>query len=129
MRIVIADMTPTGTETARVLLDDVPNPVTLRELVRHRVREEVVRYNTGPGVRFNGLVQPTDAECTANGYKLRRPRQLDWQAQAAAALDSFQRNGFFVFVGNRQVADLDEELTLAETEEVSFVRLVPLVGG
>lgn len=104
MTIVVTDTTPTGTETARVLLADVPNPVTLRELIRHRVREEVARHNAGP-------------------------RRRDWQAQAAVALDSFQRNGFFVFVGDRQVTDLDEELTLAETDEVSFVRLVPLVGG
>jgi hypothetical protein len=39
------------------------------------------------------------------------------------------RNGFFVFVGDRQVDDLDEVLTLAGTDVVSFVRLVPLVGG
>jgi hypothetical protein len=129
MKIVIADTTPTGTETARMLLEDVPDGVTLRDLIRHRVREEVARYNAGPSARFNGLVQPTDAERAANGYELRRPRQLDWHAQAAVALDSFQHNGFFVFVGDRQVTDLDEELTLAETDEVSFVRLVPLVGG
>jgi hypothetical protein len=75
------------------------------------------------------LVRPTGAESTANGYELRRPRRLDWEKQAAAALDSFRHNGFFVFVGDRQVTDLDEELTLAETDEVSFVRLVPLAGG
>jgi hypothetical protein len=129
MKIVVTDTTPTGTETGRLLLEDVPAAVTLRDVIRHRVREEVARYNAGPGVRFNGLVQPTDAECTANGYELRRPRRLDWQAQAAVALDSFQHNGFFVFVGDRQVTDLDEQLTLVETDEVSFVRLVPLVGG
>jgi hypothetical protein len=129
MKIVIADTTPTGTETARLMLEDVPDAVTLRELIRHRVREEVARYNARPGARFDGLVRPTDAKGTADGYELRRPHQLDWPAQAAAALDSFQHNGFFVFVGDRQVTDLDEELTLAETDEVSFVRLVPLVGG
>jgi hypothetical protein len=34
-----------------------------------------------------------------------------------------------VFVDDRQIDDLDEELTLAETDVVSFVRLVPLIGG
>lgn len=129
MTVVVTDATPAGKETARVLLEDVPNPVTLRELIRHRVREEVARYNANPQPRFTGLVRPTDAEWTLNGYQLRRPRRLDWQAQAKAALHSFKHNGFVVFVGDRQLDDLDEELTLAETDEVSFVRLVPLVGG
>lgn len=129
MRIVLADTTASGTETARLLLDDVPSPIRLRDLICHRVREEVARYNAHPVPRFNGLVQPTDAEQTLNGYVLREPRALDWQAQAHAAVRAFGRNGFFVFIGDRQVDDLDEELTLADADVVSFVRLVPLVGG
>jgi len=112
-----------------MLLDDVPNPVLLRDLIRHRVREEVAAFNARPSSRFNGLVQPTDSEHTLNGYALRRPRRLDWEAQAESAVEAFMHNGFFVFVGGRQVDDLDEELTLADTDVVSFVRLVPLVGG
>jgi len=129
MRVTVTDTTVSGRETARLLLDDVPNPVLLGDLIRHRVREEVARFNARPGPQFNGLVQPVESEHTLNGYALRRPRQLDWERQAQTALDAFGRNGFFVFVGDRQVNDLDEELTLAETEVVSFVRLVPLVGG
>ena len=129
MRIVLADTTASGTEMARLLLDGVPSPVRLRDLICHRVREEVARYNARPVARFNGLVQPMGAERTLNGYVLRVPRTLDWRAQADAALSAFGRNGFFVFVGDRQVEDLDEELTLAEADVVSFVRLVPLAGG
>ena len=129
MRVTITDATASGRETARMLLDDVPNPVLLRDLIRHRVREEVARFNASPSPHFNGLVQPTDSESTLNGYALRRPRRLDPEAQAQAAVTAFTRNGFFVFVADRQVDDLDEELTLADADVVSFVRLVPLVGG
>lgn len=129
MDVTIADGTAPGHETARRLLEGVPSPITLRELIRLRVREEVARYNANPARRFNGLVQPVDAEATLNGYALARPRRLDWEKQASVALAAFERNGFFVFVGDRQVDDLDEELTLADTDVVSFVRLVPLVGG
>jgi hypothetical protein len=129
MRVTITDETASGRETVRMLLDDVPSPVRLRDLIRHRVREEVARFNAGPGQLFNGLVQPTDSEATLNGYALRDRRRLDPEAQAEAALTAFTRNGFFVFVSDRQVDDLDEELTLADTDVVSFVRLVQLVGG
>jgi hypothetical protein len=129
MRVTIADETGSGRETARILLDDVPNPVLLRDLIRHRVREEVARFNARPSRHFNGLVQPTGSESTLNGYALRRPHPLDPEAQAEAALRAFARNGFLVFVADRQVDDLEEELTLADMDVVSFVRLVPLVGG
>jgi predicted RNA-binding protein with TRAM domain len=127
--VTIADATSPGRETARMLLAGVPSPVPLRDLIRFRVREEVARYNANPQPRFNGLVKPVDAEVTLNGYALARPHRLDWEKQAAVALEAFMRNGFFVFVGDRQVDDLDEELTLREADVVSFVRLVPLVGG
>jgi len=129
MDVVIADETTSGDETARMLLQSVPSPVSLRELIRLRVREEVARFNADPVPVFAGLVRPVGAEVTLNGYRLRVPRIVDWEKQAAIAIGAFGRNGFFVFVGNRQVDDLDEELTLAEAQVVSFMRLVPLVGG
>ncbi|MCW5552407.1 MAG: hypothetical protein KIS67_09580 [Verrucomicrobiae bacterium] len=45
------------------------------------------------------------------------------------ALDAFARNGFFVLVGDRQAESLDEAFTVTPETEVSFVKLVPLVGG
>lgn len=129
MRVVVMDATTSGEQTARLLLEGVSSPIRLRDLISYRVREEVARYNAGPALRFNGLVQPTDSEWALNGYELRKPRVLDWHAQAEAALSAFARNGFFVFVGDRQVDDLDEELTLAEADVITFIRLVPLAGG
>lgn len=129
MDLVVTDATATGKQTARLLLEGLPSSLTLRDLIRFRVREEVARHNANPVPRFNGLVQPSDAEAQLNGYALPRARRLDWEAQADTALRAFARNGFFVFVGGRQVDDLDEELTLVDADVVSFVRLVPLVGG
>ncbi len=129
MDVVVTDATATGRETARLLLEGLPSPLTFRDLIRFRVREEVARYHANPAPRFNGLVQPSKAEADLNGDLPPRSRRLDWEAQADAAIRAFERNGFFVFVGERQVDDLDEELSLADPDVVSFVRLVPLVGG
>ena len=60
---------------------------------------------------------------------LRRPRQVDWERQFEAALESFQRNGFVILVDQRQVEGLDEQIVVAPGTEVSFLKLVPLVGG
>jgi hypothetical protein len=129
MDVVVTDAGTTGGETARLLLRGVPALLTLRELIRFRVREEVARYNANPAPRFSGLVRPSDAEADLNGYMRPRSRRLDWEAQAETAIQTFERNGFFVFVGDRQVDALDAELALADHDVVSFVRLVPLAGG
>jgi len=41
----------------------------------------------------------------------------------------FERNGFFVLVGDRQVTNLDDPVSLTGNPEISFVKLTPLVGG
>ncbi|SEC66319.1 hypothetical protein SAMN05428939_2942 [Streptomyces sp. TLI_105] len=47
----------------------------------------------------------------------------------ARAVEAFGRNGFLVLVGDRQVEELDETVTVDPETEVVFLRLVPLVGG
>jgi hypothetical protein len=74
-------------------------------------------------------VQPTDAERTLNGYQLQAKRRIDWEQQYALALRAFEGNGFLLLAGDRQLMDLDEELELRHDTSVTFLRLVPLVGG
>ena len=56
-------------------------------------------------------------------------RELDADAQCRHAVEAFQSNGFFMLVDDRQVEDLDEEIGVTGQTCVSFVKLVPLVGG
>jgi len=75
------------------------------------------------------LVEPTNAERVLNGYKLKAKRKIDWEEQHKRALEAFERNGFFVLVGDKQAESLDQEFEVKVETEVSFVKLVPLVGG
>jgi hypothetical protein len=129
LELTVIDQRVGGGESSALTLTGLGPRSTLRDLIRTRVREEVARYNAGPTERFNGLVRPVGAEEAVNGYRLERPRRLDWEEQARVAEDAFLRNGFFVLVGNRQVEDLDEELALPAETEIRFLRLTPLVGG
>ncbi|MFG1955114.1 hypothetical protein [Micromonospora sp. NPDC048830] len=127
--VMIRDETATGRAIDRWPLAGMPERMSARELVRLRVREEVARFNASQAEHFRGLVQPTDAEATLNGYRTARGRRLDWERQADAACAAFARNGFVLLVGDHQVEDLDEEIDLRSDPELAFVRLVPLVGG
>lgn len=127
--VTVRDETRPGSVTSTLTLEDIPAAITLRDLIRTRVREEVARANAAPGREVRTLVEPVEAERTLNGYRLREPRRIDWERQADVALEAFERNGFFVIVGGRQVESLDEELALGADTDVRFVKLTPLVGG
>jgi hypothetical protein len=103
--------------------------ITARELIRTRVFQEVEEYNQELPAAFRMLVQPSEAERTLNGFKFSKPRQVDPQAQFEKAIQAFEGNGFLVLVNERQVDSLDDEIALRPETEVSFLKLVPLVGG
>jgi hypothetical protein len=132
MVFTIRDETASGSVTNELTLDLLSETITVRELIRSRVYQEVQDYNlrqrTGEAV-FRGLVTPADAERALNGVRLRVPREIDWKEQFEKACDSFQRNGFFILIDDRQAEALDEEITLRHDTKVSFVKLVALVGG
>jgi len=103
--------------------------VTVQELIEARVRAEVADYNRRLPDIYRGLVQPKDAEVALNGFKVGRSSQIDAEKQVYAALNAFQKNGFFLLIDNRQVECLEEEVLVNRNTAVSFVKLTPLVGG
>ncbi|GAA2254894.1 hypothetical protein GCM10010415_14150 [Streptomyces atrovirens] len=127
--VTFVDETTTGERRAAWGLEIAEERLTVRELIRRRVFQEVAEYNARTPEVFQGLVRPTDAERVVNGYALREPRRIDPEEQAGLALRAFAGNGFLVLVGDRQVTDPDEEVDLPLGTEVTFLKLVPLVGG
>jgi hypothetical protein len=127
--ITIRDETRPGKTWSEIVLHELPDHITLRELVRTRVREEVAKANLHRESANHLLIQPTDAEVTLNGYRLREPRTIDWERQAEVAEEAFGRNGYFVIVDGHQLESLDDDLVLTPETEVRFLKLTPLVGG
>jgi hypothetical protein len=126
--VTIADETTSGERRTWAL--EIPEQrLALREVIRRRVFQEVAEYNVRHPAVFRSLVQPAGAEVTRNGYTLREQRHVDAEAQYRLAVKAFGRNGFVVLVGDHQVEDLDTELDLPVGIEVTFLKLVPLVGG
>jgi len=127
--VTFRDETATGRALGEWEVAGLPERMTVRELIRLRVREDVTRYNTRPGNRFDGLVRPDEAETELNGYRLRAPRRIDWERQAVIAEQAFLSNGFFVLAGDHQVEELDEAVDLSTAPDLVFIKLVALVGG
>ena len=116
-------------EVESFTLDVLTARITVRELIRTRVANEVRDYNLSQPEYFRGLVQPTDAESTLNGFKMRKRRRIDSEKQFELALRAFYTNGFILLVDDRQVDELEEEIEVRPDTTVTFLKLVPLVGG
>ena len=127
--ITVHDETASGQKTNSFTLACLTERLTVRELIRSRIYQEVQDYNLKAPEYFRGLVEPSEAEKTLNGYKLKQRRKIDWEEQYKRALDAYERNGFFVLIGDRQAESLDQTFEVKVDTEVSFVKLVPLVGG
>jgi hypothetical protein len=127
--LTVRDETTAGQTLYEFALEVLTERLTVRELIRSRVYQEVQDYNLRQPERFRGLVQPTDAEQTLNGFKLKKPRQIDWKRQYDLAVEAFEVNRFLILVDDRQAESLDEEIVVGPETRVSFLKLTPLVGG
>lgn len=123
------DTTGAGKVTGEIDVQLRKKIVTVRELIEARVHAEVERYNNRLPEYFHGLVQPTHAEKTINGYRMKERKKVDPEKQAYVALDAFQKNGYFLLIDNLQPESLDQEITITSKTRISFLKLTPLVGG
>jgi hypothetical protein len=135
LSLTIRDETTDGRAPGETVVEFLTERVTVEELIRSRVYQEVQDYNQQKPEKFRGLVRPTDAEEQLNGFKLKTVRQVDWKQQFEAAKRAFEKNQVLILVDNRQVERLDETIDLrpgtaeSSATAVTFLKLTPLVGG
>lgn len=127
--LTIRDATTGGLPLHEWALEVLTERMSVRELIRARVYQEVQDYNQSQPDRFRGLIQPGEAEQTLNGVKSPKKRQIDWKVQFARATEAFERNQILILYNDRQVESLDEEIEIRPGTLVTFLKLTLLVGG
>ncbi len=130
----VRDETASGDVCYELPLEFPSERITVRELIRERVYQEVQDFNRKQDEQvFRGLVQPTDTERVLNGkrteYRLKKHREIQWRLQFEKAIDAFGRNGFLVLIDDKQADSLDQEFVIGHGTQISFVKLTLLVGG
>ncbi|MFI9305254.1 hypothetical protein [Streptomyces triculaminicus] len=132
-KVRLVDETTSGERRDAWALEWPETRLTLREVIRRRVFEEVAALDAARAEGGHVLVKPTETERllndNGNGTDQREARHTLPQKHYERALADFGRNGFLVLVGDRQIWDLDEEVDLTAGAEITFLKLVPLVGG
>jgi hypothetical protein len=134
MTLTIRDETTSGAVYHEMPLEFPTERITVRELIRERVYQEVQDFNRKREERvFRGLVQPTETERVLNGkpneFRLKAHRTIEWKPQFEKAIEAFDRNGFFILIDDKQAESLDQEFVIGHGTLVSFVKLTPLAGG
>jgi hypothetical protein len=127
--IIINDETAAGKTIHSIRLDFPASLVTVGDIIEKRVFAEVEAINKKGAKEFYGLIQPTDAEQTLNGFRVREFRPIDPVKQTAIAKEAFMSNGFFMLIDNVQPESLEQNFVLHQDSEISFIKLTPLVGG
>ena len=125
----VRDETSSGEITLEFELTVLSEKITIRDLIKQRVFEEVDNYNKNAPDMFRGLVQPSHSEKVLNGFKLRKKQKVNRNNQFEKAIEAFGTSSLIVIVNDRQAEDLDEEIFITPKTVVSFLKLVPLVGG
>ena len=127
--VTVRDESTSGKMLNEFVLDLLTEHITVRELIRSRVYQEVQDYNRRLPESVRGLVQPNDSEETVDGFKLKKPRQIEWKAQFDRAIEAFESNRVLILVNDRQVESLDEKIVVGPNTSISFLKLTMLVGG
>ncbi|MEM7801269.1 MAG: hypothetical protein AAF633_18900 [Chloroflexota bacterium] len=125
--VTVIDETTAGERSEKLVLEFFTQQITVEELIEQRVKQEVEQFNRQTkGTSFLGLVQPSAAERRLNRS---HRRMIDWKKQANVAIHAFRGNGFLLLVNDRQLTELDEVIDIRPDTEVTFLKLIPLVGG
>ena len=125
--LTIVDQSTAGQTLNEWKLEVLTEHITIHELIRSRVYQEVQDHNQDQPEVYNGLVVPTNAEQSLNGVKVKRP--LDWKKQVEIALSAFENKQMLILIDDHQAQSLDEVIEIEPTTKVAFLRLVLLVGG
>src|SRR6266540_4052290 len=75
--VTIIDETTSGGAEHTLTLEFLDERLTVRELIRSRVFQEVTEYNAGARGLFRGLVQPAGSQRTRGGFLVPGNRMLD----------------------------------------------------
>jgi hypothetical protein len=98
---------------------------TLRAVIRSRIYQEVSEYNARRRNQFSGLIPPA-SHCPESADAA---PTLDWQVHYEQAIKAFEQKRYVVLIDERQATKLDHPIHLTAYSTVTFLKLIPLIGG
>ena len=123
MTLSFVDETTAGTRSPVFEITVNTDFITVQQLIEIRIHEDILRKKFDS----NALVNREMREAGIRASK--GPSLPNEKTQVEVACKAFLENRLLVLLKDRQATTLDERLPLSEGDEVSFLRLIPLIGG
>ena len=119
---------PTGQRTSHVPLTLPTDILTVRELIAHKVRQEVEECLAHRRLGLSGeSLTPEELLQAAGPTASVIPGAVADEIRRAQ--QAFAARAYMIVVDNRRVWTPDEKLTLHAKSQVEFIKILPLVGG
>jgi hypothetical protein len=116
---------PTGQRLSHVRLALPAARVVVRELIAHKVRQEVEECLNHQRLALGG--EYLSPEELVGARPIAKPGTVGHEI--ARAQQAFAARAYMIVVDNRRVWGLEDVLTLGPTTQVEFIKILPLVGG
>ena len=116
---------PTGQRLSHVRLTLPVARVAERELIAHKVRQEVEECLNHQRSELSG--EYLSPEELLGAVSIAMPDTVG--DEIIRAQQAFAARAYMIVVDNRRVWGLEDVLTLGPTTQVEFIKILPLVGG
>ncbi|GCF07979.1 hypothetical protein [Dictyobacter arantiisoli] len=123
--ITLQDASLQGQQQSPWQMDIFEEQSTLREILRSRIYQEVSEYNAQKRSQSLCLitlmpVDPPQADAAP---------PVDWQTHYERAIEAFKKRRYLVLINGRQMTKLDAPVHLTDQTTITFLKLIPLIGG
>jgi len=123
--LLIRDETLTGLIEREERFSFSDETITIKEIIAERVKSEIKRKQNIDSLKAFQNVREVDY----NKGKTSLLKEIDIESHIHKAYALFDGGQIIVLVNNHQAESLDEKIEIMSDKVVSFLKLVPLVGG
>lgn len=118
---------PSGQRTIPTHLVLPATTLTVRELITHKVRQEVAEVAAHKRPGLSGESCSPEELMHAKTPETLLPGEV--HAEIARAQQAFAARDFMIVIDNQRILDPDHVVTLQPETRVEFIKILPLVGG
>ncbi|PKK89129.1 MAG: hypothetical protein CVV64_15585 [Candidatus Wallbacteria bacterium HGW-Wallbacteria-1] len=126
--VKLIEETPAG-EQLTCFMDLSISAMTVEDLLMDITYHQVARFRNSSILPAVAGHIPDERELLLNGPKMRQRLRVSVEKQFQIARDAFLDRRILLIINDRQMDSLTQEVILDETTAITFLKLVPLIGG
>lgn len=118
---------PSGQRTDRLCLTVLMDALSLRDLIAHKIRQEVAECQAQQRPGLSGEHCLPETLIRARSRQALSPGSVE--AEIARAQQAFAARDYMIVIDNQRIDDLDAMVALSPDTRIEFIKILPIVGG